>query len=563
MANEDKPGPWALLDPWGAAEAYAELGRQWLRNPEFAQSAALRCAAGATALTETFWRQALGLPGHTVEAPHPQDIRFADEAWQGNALLNQMMQAYLTGTRGVMDTVYDTPELDPRALQRAAFWTRQWVDAVAPGNCFWSNPEALRRVIETGGKSVGQGWLGMVRDLLAGDLPMTDRAAFRVGDNIAETPGQVVYRNRLVEVIQYQPITDTVYATPLLLVPPWINKFYILDLNRRKSMVRWLVAQGYTVFLISWKNPGPEMRDLKFEDYLSEGLDPAVRVVRAITGAPALHAAGYCIGGTLLSSYMAWCNRGPAGAAGNPISHWTTFTTLVDFEDPGEIGAFINEASLAALDRLMEGPGYLPGEALAFSFRMLRPNTLIWQYYINNYLHGRDPAPFDVLYWNTDNTRLPKAMHSWYLRECYLCNRLREPDGIELAGRPIDLRRIHQPLYCVGTVDDHIAPWRQVFRLPGRVGGASRGVLSTSGHIFGIVNPPVDPPKRSYWAGDATGVTDPEAWQAAQDLTPGSWWEDWHAWLAQRGGGRVAPPSMGNAEYPPLAEAPGTYVLES
>ncbi|ABI56102.1 PHA/PHB synthase family protein [Alkalilimnicola ehrlichii MLHE-1] len=563
MAGDDKPGHRRILDPWGVTGAYAELGRRWLRQPDHVQSMALRCAANGAALTETFWRQALGLPRQAVETPHPEDIRFSDPAWEGNALLNRMMQAYLVHTRWLMDALYETPDMDPRALQRAAFWTRQWVDAVAPGNCFLSNPEALQRVIETGGESLGQGLQRFLSDLLTGELPMTDREAFRVGGNIAETPGQVVYRNRLVEVIQYRPATDTVYATPLLFVPPWINRFYILDLNRRKSMVRWLVAQGYTVFLISWKNPGAEMRDLHFEDYLTEGLDPAVQAVREITRAPALHAAGYCIGGTLLSCYMAWSNRGPEGAAGNPIAHWTTFTTLVDFEDPGEIGAFISEESLEALDRLMDGHGYLPGEALAFSFRMLRPNTLIWQYYINNYLHGRDPAPFDVLYWNTDNTRLPKAMHSWYLRQCYLHNRLREPDGVVLAGRPIDLGRIDQPLYCVATVDDHIAPWRQVFRLPGRVRGATRGVLSTSGHIFGIVNPPVDPPKRSYWAGDATGVTDPDAWKADQAKTPGSWWEDWHAWLSARSGDRVAPPSMGNAGYPPLADAPGHYVLES
>ena len=562
---EDKPRPEPLpaqLDPWGVGEAWAELGLQWLRHPDYARNMALRYAAGGAAFGQEAWRRLSGFPPQTVEHPHSHDIRFKDPAWEQNPALNSLMQAYLFNSRWWMNAVYETPGMDPALLKRAAFWGRQWVDALAPGNDFWSNPQAVEKFLASGGESVLRGLRQFGRDLLAGELPMTDRAAFHVGGNVATTTGQVIYRNRLVEVIQYRPATDTVHSVPLLFVPPWINKYYVLDLNRRKSMVRWLVEQGFTVFLISWRNPGPEMRDLRFGDYLSEGLDPAVQAVREITGAPRVHAIGYCIGGTLLSCYMAWRNRGPGGARNNPIAHWTTFTTLVDFEDPGEIGAFISEPAIEALERMMEGPGYLPGEALAFSFRMLRPNTLIWHYYIRNYLHGEDPTPFDVLFWNTDNTRLPKAMHSEYLREFYLHNRLREPDGVELAGRRIDLGRIRQPLYCVGTVDDHIAPWKQVFRLPALVAGEVRGVLSTSGHIFGIVNPPVDPPKRSFWAGPATGLTDPEQWRAEQSLTPGSWWEDWRDWLAQRCGERVAPPPQGSDAHPPLMEAPGQYVLE-
>ena len=369
----------------------------------------------------------------------------------------------------------------------------------------------------------------------------------------------MVFRNRLLELIQYAPATERVRSVPIVIIAPWINKYYILDLNRKKSLVRYLVDQGYTVYITSWKNPTTEMRDTTLDDYMLEGILPAVDAVRAICGVPQVHVVGYCIGGTMLSALMAWLARGDSAS---PIAHWTLFTALVDFTDPGDIDVFIDEDSIRYIERMMAQNGYLDGQELALSFRMLRSNSLIWHYFVHNYLYGEEPPPFDVLYWNTDCTRLPEAMHSFYLRELYLHNKLAQPDALSLGGRPIDLGRIRQPLYAVGTEQDHIAPWKETFKICSLVGGPVRFTLATSGHIMGIVNPPVDPPKRRYWVGDASGASDAEAWRESQTKVPGSWWEDWDAWLAAQCGPFTAPPPLGTEVYPALEDAPGSYVLD-
>jgi len=355
---------------------------------------------------------------------------------------------------------------------------------------------------------------------------------------------------------------EQVHAIPVVVVPPWINKFYILDLDAKKSMVRYLVEKGFTVFIASWRNPPADLADVRFEDYMSDGVDPIVDVARAITGSPRVHAVGYCLGGTMLSIYMAWLDRRFPNPDDMPISSWTLLASLQDFAHPGEIEVFLDEGSVAELTHLMERRGYLEGREMETAFRMLRANSLIWHYVVHKYLYGENPPPLDVLYWNTDTTRMPATMHSFYLHELYINNRLVQPDSLVMAGEPIDLGRIVQPLYAVSAEDDHIAPWRSTFRVANFVGGPVRYVLSTSGHILGIVNPPVHPPKRAYWAGPAQRGDDPGSWKVAGIETQGSWWPDWIEWLAPKCGPMVAPPSLGSEQWPVLGQAPGKYVFE-
>ncbi|MCK6389118.1 MAG: alpha/beta fold hydrolase, partial [Zoogloea sp.] len=363
------------------------------------------------------------------------------------------------------------------------------------------------------------------------------------------------------EVIHYTPSQPRVHQTPVVIVTPWINKFYILDLNPKKSLVRYLLDQGLDVFITSWKNPGEEMRDVRFDDYLSEGIQSLVDTARAVSGAPKVHAIGYCIGGTALTTYMAWANRHYA-EEDVPVAHCTLFTTLVDFHKPGDIEVFVDEGSIRYITQNMEKKGYLDGAEMASAFRLLRSNSLIWHYVVHGWLYGETPPPFDVLYWNMDATRMPFAMHAWYLRELYLHNRLIDKDALTVAGEPIDLGRIKQPVYAVGAEDDHIAPWRQTFKTLNHLSGPKRFVLSSSGHILGIVNPPVDPPKRRFWVGQVRRTDTAEGWQAGAVEHAGSWWPDWMEWLKPQCGELVDAPPVATEAFPALADAPGTYVLE-
>ena len=488
------------------------------------------------------------------------DERFQDRVWEENASLASIRESYLMGTRWLMDAVHETPWVSDKTRGRAAFWVRQMLNATAPTNFFWTNPGALIRFMETGGRSLTDGFENYVADLQQGSIRMVDPDAFEVGTTLATTPGAVVLRNELVELIQFAPVTQQVHPVPILLVAPWINKYYILDLTPENSLVRYLVGQGFTVFVTSWKNPGPELRHTTFEDYMLKGVLESIDAAREITGSPQIHLAGYCIGGTIDTALMAWLNHKKASKV--PVGHWTLLTTLVDFSAPGEIDLFIDEESIEFLEKRMATRGYLDGQDMATSFRMLRPNSLIWRYYVHNYLFGESLPAVDVLYWNMDSTRMPEAMHSYYLRQFYLHNRLVQKDSLTLAGRPIDLGRITQPLYVVGTEQDHIAPWEQTFKICSQVKGPVRYVLATSGHILGVVTPPVDPPQRHYWVDDATGQSDAVGWRDRTDKVSGSWWSDWLTWLRPRCGSPQAPPPLGSDRHPPLADAPGTYVLE-
>jgi polyhydroxyalkanoate synthase len=392
---------------------------------------------------------------------------------------------------------------------------------------------------------------------------MVEADAFKVGKDLATTPGRVVLRNRLVEVLHFTPTTAKVHKTPIVIITAWINKFYVLDLTARKSMVKFLTDQGYSVFITSWKNPTEDMADVRFDDYLVDGVDQAVAVARKLCKSNQVHLVGYCIGGTLVATYMAWANR-HYGAAKMPVAHWTLLTALTDFSQPGDLEVFIDEAAITGLEKKMNKTGFLSGDDMATSFRLLRSNSLIWHYFERSYLYGEPLPPFDVLFWNMDTTRMPAAMHSYYLRQMYLYNNLIKRDALTLAGEPIDLDLIKQPLYAVGAQEDHIVPWGQAYRVRKYVNAAApvRFVLSTSGHILGIVNPVVDPPKRSFWVGEPEPNETAEHWQEHAPKKAGSWWEDWLAWLEPQCGPMVAPPKAGTAGYPDLGATPGTYVLE-
>lgn len=551
----------AKLDPFGVSVPLLHAQLAWLLHP---QELAERTAQLSLDLSQLPWHslhRALGLASDDPIKPHTDDLRFTDPVWTESATWDLVKEWYLAFTHSVQDMLFDTPGLSGKERRRAAFWWRKWLNAVAPTNFLWSNPIALRKGIETGGVSLWHGLHNMCEDLKFGNVRMTNPGDFKVGENLATTEGAVVFRNRLLEVIHYAPTGEHVHAEPVVIVTPWINKFYVLDLNPKKSMVRFLLDQGLDVFITSWKNPDESMRDVRFDDYLLEGVDAIMQFAREFTGAAKVHAVGYCIGGTALAMYMAWANR-HFGEQEMPIADWTLFTTLVDFHKPGDIEVFIDEASVEYLSTQMAKKGYLDGAEMAASFRLLRSNSLIWHYVVHGWLYGEAPAPFDVLYWNMDSTRMPHTMHEWYLKALYVQNRLIQPGSLTIAGEPLDLGAIHQPLYAVAAEDDHIAPWMQTFRTTHYVLGEKRFVLSSSGHILGIVNPPVRPAKRSYLAGPAHRTDKPGQWRERAEPHDGSWWEDWMRWLKPSAGQMVSARPAADERYPALAAAPGNYVLE-
>ena len=557
---DNKKAQLNALDPFEIVASCSSIIEAWSRNPERLQQSMQEFYTNLFEIQQQVAKRAVGNFIPDFVAPVPQDERFQDKAWIENPWFDFLKEYYLLCTRAIEDTIFATPDIPDKTRRRAAFWARQMLNAMSPSNFLWSNPAAINRFITTGGMSLAEGFKLWLEDLRKGDISMVDEETFQLGKDIACTSGTVVFRNELLEVIQYTPTTDIVHTIPIVIIAPWINKYYILDLTPDKSMIHHLVNQGFTVFVTSWKNPGPEMRDTTFDDYLTKGALAIINTAREICGVPAVHAVGYCIGGTLLTALMAWSEQDKKGAS--PVSHWTLLTTLVDFSNPGDIDAFITEDSIRLLEAKMEKSGHLDGRDMGSSFRWLRPNSLIWRYVIQNYLFGESPPPMDVLQWNIDCTRLPKSMHSFYLRNFYLENCLVQPDTLVLAGRPIDLRIINAPLYVVGTEQDHIAPWKETFKIAGLIPAPVRYTLATSGHILGILSPPVDPPKRRYWSGDATGIKDAETWRAGQEKVSGSWWDDWVKWLNEYCGPMVPAHAPGNEKYIPLAPAPGVYVLE-
>jgi polyhydroxyalkanoate synthase len=459
------------------------------------------------------------------------------------------------------DIIDDAPTMEADSRKRALFWVQRFQEMSSPANCFWSNPRAVRRMLDSKGSSVMTGMHNWLADLRRDDgmVGMTDTAAFTVGQNLALTPGHVVFRNDLLEVIQYSPQGEAVWQVPVVMIQPWINKYYIFDLQAHNSFVRYLVANGFTVFVTSWKNPSPEMRHVTFEDYMLEGALQAIRVAQDISGSDRVHAAGYCIGGTLLATLAAWLAN---DSNASPLADVTLFATLLDFANPGDLGVFTHPKCLKAIEKQTAQEGLLDANSIARTFRLLNAGELIWRHMVNSYFLGEMPPRSEILFWNSDSTSLPQAMCAFYLKAFYHENRLARPNGLVLGGRAIDLRRIRLPIYAVGAEKDHICPWQSTFQTCRLTKGPVRYVLAGDGHITGIVNPPSVWSKKKYRAGPASRRRNPVKWLTGRIPQTGSWWPDWIAWMRQRSGFHVSPPQAGSARFPALEPAPGTYVHE-
>ena len=549
---------------------WAEIARA-LRTVWLCSLGMPRATEAVTELNQNLWRSALNiwqeagqrwlgaadLPPARGPAVGATDKRFAAPEWHANPVYRTLKEVYLLASDWLLEQG-DATDMDEAERQRINFHLRQFVDAMSPSLILLSNPTALHKAIETGGASVAAGVRNLVADLNAGRLSMVDAEAFAPGRNLALTPGKVVHRNRLIELIQYEPTTEQVHQIPLLIMPPWINKYYILDMQPKNSMVRYLVGQGFTVFVVSWKNPDASMDEIGIEDYMDLGPLEASDVVREITGSSTVNAMGYCIGGTLLTLTLAML----AAQGDERFSAASFMVSLQDFSRVGDTAVFMDEPALDLIEQQMMDRGYLDSREMANMFNLLRSNDLIWANVVNNYLLGNKPPAFDLLYWNGDGTRMARAAHSWYLRNTYAENNLVTPGKITLKSEAIDLGRIRQDTYAVGAEKDHIVPWDAAWRITQLFGGDVRYVLASSGHIAGIINPPGG--KGAYWTREVDDVaaSSPQQWLQSATRHEGSWWPDWTAWLSARSGPKSAPPMLGSAQHPPLQDAPGTYVLE-
>jgi polyhydroxyalkanoate synthase len=545
-------------DPLNIASAFMEMTARLIANPARLVAAQLGFWQDYMTLWQNTARRVMGMESEPVIDAPATDRRFKDDAWRENEVFDFIKQSYLLSARYVQDVVRQVDGLDPKTAQKVDFYARQFVDAMSPSNFLLTNPEVLRKTAETGGENLLKGLNNLLADLEQGKgrlrIKMTDMEAFTLGENIGVSPGKVVFQNDLMQLIQYTPITDKVLKRPLLIAPPWINKFYILDLRPRNSFVRWAVSQGHTVFMISWVNPDERLAEKGFEDYMAEGYLAALDAIEQATGEREVNAIGYCLGGTLLASTLAYM----AVKKDNRIRSATFFVTMMDFAEAGELGVFIDEEQLQALEEKMNKRGYLEGSEMATTFNMLRANDLIWSFVVNNYLLGNDPFPFDLLYWNADSTRMPARMHSFYLRKMYQENLLAVPNGISLAGVPIDLHKIRTPAYFLSTREDHIAPWKSTYRGTQLLGGPKRFVLAASGHIAGVVNPP-DGGKYSHWI-NTDLPADPEEWFKGATEIAGSWWPDWHRWVSALAKEKVPARVPGDGKLTPIEDAPGSYV---
>jgi polyhydroxyalkanoate synthase len=493
--------------------------------------------------------------------PHqpPHDRRFAGPEWQ-TPYFAMVRDMYLATVR-YWEAAVERAEVPPRDKERLRFAVRQWLEAISPANFATTNPEAIKLALATEGESLRKGAENLFTDIAKGRVSMTDETAFEVGRNLALSPGSVVYRNDLIELIQYAPTTPKVSAHPLLIVPPCINKFYILDLQPENSFVRYAVGEGHSVFLISWRNIPPELGRLTWDDYLEQGILRAIEVMKEIAGAESANVLGFCVGGAMLACALAVLAAREKESGSASIASATFLATMLDYEDPGQIGVYINDFSLGAREPSLMAGDRVNGSELASAFASLRPNELVWSFVVNNYLKGKTPPAFDLLYWNGDSANLPGPWYAYYLRNCYLDNLLREPGRLTMCGVPIDLGTITMPAYILATHEDHIVPWRSAYRSVNLLGGDTEFVLGGSGHIAGVVNPPAKN-RREHWI-EGLQRGDPDEWLASAEQKKGSWWPHWRTWLARFSGAkRAAPEAAGSAAYPVLDPAPGRYVLE-
>ncbi|PKF77919.1 class I poly(R)-hydroxyalkanoic acid synthase [Vibrio sp. vnigr-6D03] len=491
------------------------------------------------------------------------DKRFQDKAWQEDAYYNFIKQSYLLFSRTYMDTIDAVEGLDEKTKERLNFFSRQTINAMSPSNFIATNPELLKLTMEKNGENLVTGLQHFREDVEASadilKIRMTNTDSFQIGEHVANTKGEVVFQNELFELIQYCPLTEQVNATPLLIVPPFINKYYILDLREKNSLVKWLLEQGHAVFMMSWRNPGPSQANVEFGDYVTEGVVKAVNAIESITGQEQINAAGYCIGGTVLASTVAYY---AAKRMKKRIKSASFFTTLLDFSQPGEVGAYINDTVIQAIEAQNNLQGYMDGRSLSVTFSLLRENSLYWNYYVDNYLKGNSPVDFDLLYWNSDSTNVAAKTHNFLLRQLYLENKLVKDKGVKIGGVWIDLNKIRIPSYFISTKDDHIALWQGTYRGALNTGGNKTFVLGESGHIAGIVNHP-DKKKYGYWTNDNLDDS-AEEWMTNAEHHDGSWWLHWNKWLLSFNPEEQREPfSIGNEDYPVLGLAPGNYVKQT
>ena len=546
--------PMTGADPVSFLRSLGAAGVALAKNPSGTVAANGRMAIGLAAAVRAAAGRAVGSDATGPVAPAAGDKRFRDPAYEDNPLYFLLEQEYLLSGQ-LVDELLDVAGLEATQDLKARFAARFMLDAMAPTNTLPGNPAALREAFDTGGKSLVRGARNMLNDVRnnGGWPSQVDATGFEVGVNMAATPGAVVYRSDLIELIQYEPQVKTVHAVPLLFCPPWINKYYIMDLAPGKSLIEWAVQHGHTCFAISYRNPDASMRDVDFEDYLRQGPLDAVRVVREITGAPEVNTVSVCLGGTLTAIALAH----NAAIGDHSIKSATFLNTLTDFSVPGALGVFTDEATIAGLEKQMAKEGFLDSDKMAHTFDALRANDLVFAYLVNNWLLGKKPPAFDLLVWNKDSTRMPAKMHSRYLRSCYLNNEFARGE-FEIDGQKLLPGKVDVDTYILSAVDDHIVPWVAGYKTTQLLGGSKRFVLSTSGHIAGIVNPPG--PKAKHWTNDATPA-DPQEWKDNAELHDGTWWQDWTAWIDKQGGASVAAPKrLGSKAHPPIEPAPGSYV---
>ena len=557
--QRQRPDGIGMADPLNVGQAFLEMTQRLMADPTRLVQAQLSLWQDYLRLWQSTTQRLMGGPAEPVIEPSSGDRRFKDNAWTENAVFDYIKQSYLLTARWMQATVKQVDGLDDKTSKKIDFYTRQFVDAIAPSNFVLTNPEVLRATIETGGENLVKGLDNLLKDLERGKgrlmIKMTDLEKFKVGVNIAVTPGKVVYQNDLIQLIQYEPATEKVHRRPLLIIPPWINKYYILDLRPENSFIRWSVEQGHTVFVVSWVNPDEKLAQKTFEDYMREGLLAALDAIEQATGEREANVIGYCLGGTLLAATLAYTKV----KGDDRIKSATYFVALVDFKEAGELSVFIDEEQLHYLEQRMREHGFLEGSDMATTFNMLRANDLIWSFVVNNYLLGKEPFPFDLLYWNSDSTRMPAAMHSFYLRNMYQENKLVVPGGITLAGVPIDVSTITTPSFLLSTREDHIAPWKSTYAATQLYRGPVKFVLAASGHIAGVVNPP-GKSKYGHWE-NAKNPPTPDEWLATAKQYPDSWWPAWEKWIAKYAGGEVPARKPGDGKLKPIENAPGSYVL--
>ena len=550
----------SLQDEFGVQKAFGEVLQKYIGDPQKLLDAQTRFAAD---LGDLWHKSMAAAAGHGSKLEPLKDRRFSDEAWRANPWFDFLARSYVLTSRHMQDAVAGVAGISPQTRHKALYYTRQMLDAAAPSNFALTNPQVLKATADTGGENLVKGLKNMMRDMEKGkgglSIAMTDTNAFEMGKNVASTPGKVVFQNDLMQLLQYQPSTKSVAKRPILIIPPWINKYYILDLQPKNSFIKWAVDQGNTVYVISWVNPDAKLAKKTFDDYLLEGPLAAMDTIAKATGEREINAIGYCLGGTLLACTLGYLTA----KKDNRIRSATFFTSLIDFSKPGDLGVYVDESQVDALEkRMIKRGGYLEGSEMAGTFNMLRANDLIWSFYVHNYLLGKDPFPFDLLYWNSDATRMPMAMHLTYLREMYIRNKLVVPGAISLAGTAIDLSKVKTPAYFISTVEDHIAPWASTYIGTQTLGGQNKFVLGGSGHIAGIVNPPAAN-KYGYWTNPKQHAK-AEDWLATATKHEGSWWNDWDKWIKSHNKEKAVPArvpgdALRGGKLKALEDAPGSF----